>query len=32
MMLNYGRSTPLVTIASHAAYGAIVGRFISLAG
>ena len=31
MMLNYGRSTPLVTVATHIAYGAIVGGFVSLA-
>lgn len=29
MMLNYGRSTPLVTLVAHMAYGAIVGAFIS---
>jgi hypothetical protein len=27
MLLNYGRATPLVTIAAHLAYGAIVGGF-----
>jgi hypothetical protein len=32
LMLNYGRSTPLVTIAAHVIYGAIVGGFISLSG
>jgi len=32
MMLNYGRRTPLATIAAHVAYGTIVGGFISLAG
>jgi hypothetical protein len=32
MMLNYGRRTPLATVAAHVAYGAIVGGFISLAG
>jgi hypothetical protein len=32
LMLNYGRSTPLVTIAVHVVYGAIVGGFASLAG
>jgi hypothetical protein len=32
LMLNYGRSTPLVTLASHIAYGTIVGGFVSLAG
>ncbi|HEU5277666.1 MAG TPA: hypothetical protein VFU26_02055 [Gaiellaceae bacterium] len=31
MMLNYGRRTPLVTLAAHVAYGVIVGGFISLA-
>jgi hypothetical protein len=28
MMLNYGRTTPLVSLAAHAAYGAIVGAFV----
>jgi hypothetical protein len=28
MMLNYGRATPVVTLAAHAAYGAIVGTFV----
>jgi hypothetical protein len=32
LMLNYGRSTPAVTIAAHIAYGAIVGGFVALAG
>jgi hypothetical protein len=32
LMLNYGPRTPLVTVAAHAAYGAIVGGFVSLAG
>ena len=32
LMLNYGRRTPVVTIAGHIAYGAIVGGFLSLAG
>jgi hypothetical protein len=32
MMLNYGRRTPVATIAAHVAYGAIVGGFISLTG
>ena len=32
LMLNYGRSTPLVTIGVHVVYGAIVGGFISLSG
>jgi hypothetical protein len=31
LLLNYGRQTPLVTIVSHVAYGAIVGGFASLA-
>jgi apolipoprotein N-acyltransferase len=31
LMLNYGRSTPAVTIAGHVAYGAIVGGFVSVA-
>jgi hypothetical protein len=31
LMLNYGRSTPIVTILAHIAYGAIVGGFTSLA-
>jgi hypothetical protein len=31
LMLNYGRSTPLVTLVTHVAYGAIVGGFVSLA-
>jgi hypothetical protein len=31
MMLNYGASTPLVTLVAHCAYGAIVGGFTSLA-
>jgi hypothetical protein len=31
LMLNYGRTTPAVTIAGHAAYGAIVGGLASLA-
>jgi hypothetical protein len=30
MMLNYGRSTPLVSIAVHIVFGAIVGGFTSL--
>jgi len=32
LMLNYGIATPLVTIAGHIAYGAIVGGFIGMAG
>jgi hypothetical protein len=31
LMLNYGRRTPLVSVAAHVAYGAIVGGFVSLA-
>jgi len=30
LMLNYGRSTPLVTVLVHAIYGVIVGGFVSL--
>ena len=30
LMLNYGRSTPLVTVGVHVIYGAIVGGFLSL--
>jgi hypothetical protein len=30
MLLNYGASTPLVTIAAHLAYGGIVGWFIGV--
>lgn len=32
MLRNYGRQTPLATIASHIAYGAIVGGFAGFAG
>jgi hypothetical protein len=32
LMLNYGARTPLVTVAGHIAYGAIVGGFVSLSG
>jgi hypothetical protein len=32
MMLNYGRSTPVINLLAHLLYGAIVGAFISLAG
>lgn len=32
LLLNYGRSTPAVTVAGHVAYGTIVGGFVSLAG
>lgn len=31
LMLNYGRSTPLVSLAAHILYGTIVGGFIALA-
>lgn len=31
LMLNYGRRTPIVTLAAHIAYGAIVGGFVLLA-
>jgi hypothetical protein len=29
MMRNYGRASPLVSLVAHAAYGAIVGLFVS---
>jgi hypothetical protein len=32
MLLNYGRTTPLLTIAAHLAYGAIVGAFVGASG
>jgi hypothetical protein len=32
LLLNYGRQTPLVTLASHVVYGAIVGGFSGWAG
>jgi hypothetical protein len=32
MMLNYGRQTPLVSLAAHIAFGALVGGFISMSG
>jgi hypothetical protein len=32
MMLNYGASTPVVSMIAHVLYGAIVGGFTSLAG
>jgi hypothetical protein len=32
LLLNYGRSTPVVTVIVHVAYGAIVGEFVSLSG
>jgi hypothetical protein len=28
MSLNYGWSTPLVTVAAHAVYGAVLGIFL----
>jgi hypothetical protein len=31
LMLNYGRSTPIVSLLAHIAYGTIVGGFIALA-
>lgn len=31
LMLNYGRRTPLVSLAAHIAYGTLVGGFTSLA-
>jgi hypothetical protein len=31
LTLNYGHSTPLVTLLAHVAYGTIVGGFVSLA-
>jgi hypothetical protein len=31
LRLNYGRRTPIVSLAAHIAYRAIVGGFISLA-
>ncbi len=32
LMLNYGRSTPVVTVLAHIAYGAIIGGFLSMSG
>jgi hypothetical protein len=32
LLLNYGRRTPLVTVAGHVVYGAIVGGFSAWAG
>ena len=32
LMLNYGRQTPLVSLAAHVAFGTIVGGFVSLVG
>lgn len=31
MLLNYGRRTPLVAVAAHVVYGAVVGGFVGLA-
>jgi len=31
LLMNYGRRTPLVSLAAHIAYGAIVGGFTALA-
>ena len=30
LMLNYGRSTPIVSLAAHVLYGTIVGGFVAL--
>jgi hypothetical protein len=32
LMRNYGRRTPIATLLTHVAYGAIVGGFASIAG
>lgn len=32
LLLNYGPSTPLMTLVIHVVYGAIVGEFIALSG
>lgn len=32
LLLNYGASTPVVMIAVHLVYGAIVGEFVALSG
>ncbi|MGH2616706.1 MAG: hypothetical protein ACRDJC_15845, partial [Thermomicrobiales bacterium] len=32
LLLNYGTGTPLVMIAVHLIYGAIVGEFVALSG
>jgi hypothetical protein len=29
MLLNYGRTTPILTVVAHLAYGAIVGAFVA---
>jgi hypothetical protein len=31
MLLNYGRTTPIVTLVGHVVYGALIGGFASLA-
>ncbi|WP_055469057.1 hypothetical protein [Streptomyces ardesiacus] len=31
LMLNYGLATPMVSLAAHLAYGALIGAFMSLA-
>lgn len=31
MLLNYGRTTPVLTVVAHLAYGAIVGAFVDAA-
>jgi hypothetical protein len=30
MLLNYGRTTPMLTILAHLAYGAIIGAFVDV--
>jgi hypothetical protein len=32
LLMNYGASTPLVTLVVHVVYGAIVGEFVALSG
>jgi hypothetical protein len=32
MLLNYGRNTPILTVAAHLAYGAIVGALVGASG
>jgi hypothetical protein len=32
MLLNYGRTTPILTVAAHLAYGTIVGAFVGVSG
>jgi hypothetical protein len=32
LMRNYGSRTPIATLLTHAAYGALVGGFVSIAG